>query len=107
MQTFPISNGMKKTYRTIILILPAFLWLYWAGPSIALKSDLPVPLSRQAGIKSSEIVEQSTVQQAVELPASWGDLGARMITAGVIDRAKLEALYAGRGGIICNNKKFF
>ncbi|MBI5817245.1 MAG: hypothetical protein HZB09_02350 [Candidatus Yonathbacteria bacterium] len=85
-----------KTYPALILILPAFLWLYWAGPSIALKTE----------IKSSETAEKPTTSHAVELPASWGDLGARMIAAGVIDRAKFEALYAARGGMNANDKQF-
>jgi len=96
MQTFPISNGMKKTYRAIILIIPAVLWLYWAGPSIALKSE----------IKSSEATEKPTAPRAVELPGSWGNLGVQMITAGVIDRAKFEAIYAERGGMSGNEKQF-
>ena len=39
------------------------------------------------------------VAQAIELPVAWGDLGAQMIAAGVIDRARLEALYVRRGGL--------
>lgn len=37
--------------------------------------------------------------QGVVLPVRWGNLGAMMIREGVIDQAKLEALYANRGGI--------
>ena len=43
--------------------------------------------------------KESTAPEAVELPAVWGDLGAQMIATGVIDRAKFEALYAGRAGL--------
>jgi len=85
-----------KIYPALILILPAFLWLYWAGPSIALKPE----------IKSSEATEKPTAPRAVELPASWGNLGVQMITAGVIDRAKFEAIYAERGGMSGNEKQF-
>ena len=44
--------------------------------------------------------------EVVVLPAVWGDLGARMIDAGVIDRAKFEALYAGRGGLTPEEQQF-
>lgn len=37
--------------------------------------------------------------QSVGIPVAWGDLGKRMIEAGVIDQAKFEALYATRGGM--------
>lgn len=35
----------------------------------------------------------------VILPAVWGDLGSRLVEAGVIDAEKFEKLYASRGGI--------
>ena len=38
-------------------------------------------------------------EDGVVLPAKWGDLGAKMASVGVIDKAKLEELYAGRGGL--------
>ena len=42
---------------------------------------------------------------SIELPIVWGNLGARMINAGVIDRAKLEAIYAQRGGLTSEKKQ--
>ncbi len=36
--------------------------------------------------------------EGVVLPVRWGDLGTRMVSAGVIDGEKFEALYASRGG---------
>ncbi len=87
---------MKKTYSTLVLIIPAILWLYWASPSIALKPEITAP----------EITEKPATPHAVELPASWGDLGEQMITTGVIDQVKFEALYAGRGGLTDIEKKF-
>lgn len=42
---------------------------------------------------------RSAPQDAVTLPARWGDLGAKMVSTGLIDMQKLEALYAERGGI--------
>ncbi|MBI2484998.1 hypothetical protein HYW18_02530 [Candidatus Uhrbacteria bacterium] len=35
----------------------------------------------------------------VEIPLIWGDLGSRMVEAGVIDRQKFEAIYTGSGGL--------
>ena len=37
--------------------------------------------------------------ERVVLPVRWGDLGAKMVSAGVIDAEKFESLYSGRGGL--------
>ena len=44
--------------------------------------------------------------QAVELPASLSDLGVQLVASGVIDRAKFDALYVGRGGLTDGDKRF-
>ena len=92
----PISNGMKKIYPILTLIIPALAWLY--GVSIIAPEVLEKP--------ATKISVLTPASSSVELPASWGDLGARMVATGVIDRAKFEALYAGRGGITGNEKQF-
>lgn len=38
-------------------------------------------------------------KEGVILPVKWGNLGKKMIEAGVIDASKFEALYAQRGGL--------
>lgn len=43
--------------------------------------------------------------EGVILPVKWGDLGVRMIKAGVIDQAKFEDLYVQRGGLDEATKK--
>lgn len=85
-----------KIHPTLILIIPALVWLY--GVSVITPEALEKPVAKT----SVSITASSTV----ELPAVWGDLGARMIAAGVIDRAKFEAIYAGRGGMSGNEKQF-
>ncbi len=44
-------------------------------------------------------IEDIAPRNGVELPVVWGDMGRKMIDAGVIDRDKFEALYQGRGGL--------
>jgi Na+-transporting methylmalonyl-CoA/oxaloacetate decarboxylase gamma subunit len=50
---------------------------------------------------SSRVVAVKTVLPAegITLPVQWGDLGVRMVTAGVIDIDKFESVVAGRGGM--------
>ncbi|MDO8743324.1 MAG: hypothetical protein Q7J30_02095 [Candidatus Azambacteria bacterium] len=43
--------------------------------------------------------------QTIELPVVWGNLGAQMISAGVIDRPQFEALYQSRGGMSDEEKQ--
>ena len=42
---------------------------------------------------------QAILPDSIELPVIWGNLGARMIAAGVIDQFKLEVIYARHGGL--------
>src|SRR3989338_6246297 len=35
----------------------------------------------------------------IVLPVVWGDIGAKMISAGVVDGEKFEQIYANRGGL--------
>src|SRR3989338_4908192 len=39
------------------------------------------------------------------LPVKWGDLGARMVSTGVIDYEKFKQLYGSRGGFTDEEKK--
>ncbi len=87
---------MKKIYPTLILVIPAFIWLY--GVSIAPPKILEKPVI--------EASVPTPVLSAVEFPAVWGNLGAQIVAAGVIDRAKFEALYVGRGGLTDTEKRF-
>ncbi len=43
--------------------------------------------------------------EGVTLPVIWGDLGAKMVSVGVIDAEKFEGLYSGRGGLNEEGKK--
>ncbi len=47
----------------------------------------------------AKLVAKILPPNGVELPLVWGDLGKRLIEAGVIDRAKFENLYSQRGGL--------
>lgn len=85
-----------KYHSTLILIIPALIWLY--GVSIMTPEALEKPATKTSA--------STLALSAVELPAVWGDLGAQMIAAGVIDRAQFEALYAGRGGLTPVEKQF-
>ena len=50
-------------------------------------------------------VSAPIVAQTVELPVVWGNLGAQMTSAGIIDRDQFESAYANRGGLNDEDKK--
>ena len=72
------------------IVLAAFIlagtWLYVSGPVVK---------SEPAAVAEETILPP----EGVELPVSWGDLGAQLLATGVIDRQKFDALYNGRGGL--------
>lgn len=41
----------------------------------------------------------------IEIPVRWGDLGFKIVDAGVIDQNKFEAVYSGRGGLTEEEKQ--
>lgn len=43
-------------------------------------------------------------KSGTELPVAWNDLGKKLMENGVIDKDKLEKIYAGRGGLGENEK---
>ena len=51
-----------------------------------------------SGGNTAGLLSPPHAQDGIALPVKWGDLGAKMISVGVIDAEKFEALYAGRGG---------
>src|SRR3989344_9451864 len=74
---------MKKDYFISSSIAVSVIMVAGTFAYTALRDD-PVQIPRQS---QSEEVEE------VVLPVSWGDLGAKMIEAGVIDAEKFENLY--------------
>ncbi|MBI5798735.1 MAG: hypothetical protein HZB10_02285, partial [Candidatus Yonathbacteria bacterium] len=94
----PIINDMGSRTRAGILV--GAVLLIFVGTDM---TGFKIPEQKNLLVKDA----QSTVAlEAVELPAVWGDLGVQMISDGVIDRAKFEALYAGRGGLNGGDKHF-
>ena len=72
-----------------------------------------------ASANKSDLEEKVLPSEGIVLPVRWGDLGVKMTSVGVIDRNKLETLYAeraassgaslapsGRGGLSDEEKKF-
>jgi len=95
----------ENSFITGSMMISASL-LIFAGVQVYLAKRPTV----SAPTQSSPTADTAALQKAVApsngvvLPVKWGDLGKRMVVAGVIDAAKFEALYAGRGELAADAK---
>jgi len=95
------KNKLEKilSLPVAIIIAGAMLSGAWMYNSRLKISDSP----RKISIASENIQEKSVLEEkvlptaGVELPVSWGDLGKKMVSTGVIDETKFKALYEQRG----------
>lgn len=89
------NNKNTKYLIPASIILSTIIVVYaWTNGNQKL-----VPSSKNNN-ESSQIANQT-----IELPIVWGNLGAQMINAGVIDRPQFEALYQSRGGLNDSDKR--
>ena len=103
---------MKKSKSLeISILLSSFLIVGALMYSANAKKDIRGKVETIAqNSKTAKIIEENysrniTPAGGVILPAKWGDLGAKMASVGVIDKVKLEELYAGRGGLNGEERK--
>lgn len=104
-QDASIQLSANDNYLGACIVAAAFIiagaWVYTSGPRNA-----PVPALRNTAQKQekSELEEKVLPSEGVVLPVKWGDLGAKMVSVGVIDSEKFEQLYANRGGLDAETK---
>lgn len=84
-------NYIFPSSMVIALAIVAGAWIYTNG-----YKNQDAPLN---GVEVAKLEKQVIPADGVELPVKWGDLGKRMVEAGVLDQTKFEALYSQRGGI--------
>ena len=105
-----MTNPPKKDYFLPISVMISAVFIVTAlmyktgfeNPNNAKK----VAISANAeNIQGSAIEGEILPSEGFVLPVRWGDLGVKMTNAGVIDKQKLEMLYAERGGLSGEEKK--
>ena len=82
-----------------LLIVGALVYSANARKDVRGKTETAVKTNKTEKIIEDNYEQKVIPEDGVVLPAKWGDLGAKMASVGVIDKAKLEELYAGRGGL--------
>lgn len=73
-------------------------WVYSLGEKEQ-QRVLPAQISATQKTAASALQEKVLPSQGVELPVVWGNLGAKLTSAGVIDADKFKAIYEQRGGL--------
>src|SRR3989338_506825 len=99
---FLSAKLIKKDYLLpvsvlISAIIIAGAWIYTGGLKV---SDT----SQKAGVFSN-LEEKVLPSDGIIMPGRWSDLGAKMVSAGVIDGEKFESIYASRGGLADKEKR--
>ncbi len=97
----PLKARVKKDYAlpaciVISAIILALAWIYTTGLRAANLGKAEVKTNARSTSESVPGAEV-TPSSGVILPISWGDLGAQLVSAGVIDAERFQAIYDGRG----------
>ncbi|MEK7652636.1 MAG: hypothetical protein AAB334_01680 [Patescibacteria group bacterium] len=78
----------------ITALILGFAWIYTVKLKISLQAKNQI-----------ETETQLSVEEAIELPLRWDNLGVQMIDAGVINQEAFESIYAQRGGLDSQEKQ--
>jgi hypothetical protein len=97
--TAPAQDRYSAYALPASIVIAAFIiggtLLYMRGNTI---KPIAKPAAPAQQARASVVNEDVTPSQGVELPATWGDLGKKLVDAGAIDKTRFEALYRQRGG---------
>ncbi len=85
-------EGLLPLSILLSSLILAGAWIY--------TSEIPAVSNKEvkAGAKQASAFEEAVLpSDGVELPVIWGDLGAKMVSVGVIDADKFAGIYEQRG----------
>jgi len=101
-----LAAAQQKNYLPLSIVCAAVIlggaWVYTTGLR---PGDEGGSLEFAEDEGDAAGLEVAVLPASAKLPATWGDLGKRMVEAGVIDKAKFEELYASRGGLSAEDSK--
>lgn len=102
-KTYILEKNQKYLLPLSIVIASIILsgtWLY-----ISKTTGYVAGITQTKKALAQVDMEQVAPKNGVTLPVTWGDLGAKMVETGVIDKEKFDQLYAQRGGLSEADKK--
>lgn len=98
-------NYLLPASILVSAVIIAGAWVYTTGLKVQNASLKKGSSSVVSNAQKSELEEKVLPSDGFVLPVYWGDLGAKMISAGVIDKEKFEQLYSSRGGLDDETRK--
>lgn len=103
-------NNIIISIILVLLLIAAVIFVYRIGFQGLLAkqngTDSAAKIESNSGNSDlADLQEKVIPSQGIELPVKWGDLGKKMIDAGVIDKNKFEELYSQRNGLSEADKK--
>ena len=78
-------------------VILAGAWIYTTGLKAQTQQKTSIASSQDKAAPVSELENKVLPSQGIELPVVWGDLGAKLVSTGVIDVDKFKAIYEQRG----------
>lgn len=98
----PQIDQVKKDYTLpasilISAVILASTWIYTTGLKTGVQQESSNIASDQERAPVSELEEKVLPSQGVILPVEWGNLGAKLVSAGAIDEDRFKAIYEERG----------
>ena len=80
-------------------LLRIFLSVVVVGGILVYTMGVKIPHSDNTAIIFSDLEEKVIPSEGIVLPILWGDIGLKMIRAGVIDAEKFESIYIQQDGL--------
>lgn len=100
------KTKLKQTEILLLYLLGVIALIYVYETFIGKNYQKTIVENTETTQITEEDYSQKVIpEEGVVLPVKWGDLGSRMISAGVIDKVKFKEIYAGRGGLNVEEKK--
>jgi hypothetical protein len=98
LETQPIKKDHTLAASILIsAIIIAGAWVYTTGLRVSNSQQKGTVLSDSSKVPVSELEEKVLPSEGVFLPATWGDLGSKLVSVGAIDADKFKAMYEQRG----------
>ncbi len=95
-QPKPKRDYLLPASILVSAIIIAGAWIYTAGLENTPRRQT-TSVSSSQNTRGSELEEKVVPSDGVVLPATWGDLGAKLASAGAIDAGQFQTLYEQRG----------
>ncbi|MDP3957830.1 MAG: heavy metal translocating P-type ATPase [bacterium] len=96
------------SFAAPFVMVLAFSFLFFQFAKLSSAKDMSSKQSATVSIQEEDTtaLEASVLpSEGFTLPIVWKDYGKQLVTKGVIDQEKFEALYANRGGLSGEDKK--